>query len=742
MNVKNLSLEEKAKLTTGKSDWHSETVGDIDSVVLLDGPHGMHNLDPQAKSVCYPPACLVAAGFDREIVKEMGANMARQCQSWDIGVLLGPGLNIKRHPYCGRNFEYYSEDPCLAGEMATAFVQGVQGEGIAACPKHFLANNQEYRRNTVSAEVDERALHEIYMEGFRRVVTQAKPKTIMCSYNLVNGEQVSNSRKYLTDVLRGEWGYEGMVVSDWGAVKDRAAAIHAGCDLTMPQEHNNDAIVIKAVQNGELSESDLDASCERIQKTVEWIKKHKKECEFDFEEAHQNAQHIAEECIVLLKNDKNILPLKKSQNVLFVGEFADKPHFQGGGSSAVVASKIQSAVESVKGNPNVTYCRGYIADDRNTNKELLSEAIEKAKGAQKVVIFVGLPDSIESEGFDRIEFELPECQNRLIEELVKVNKNVIVVLHNGAPIAMPWVDKVRGIVELYLGGQAVGAATVNVLYGKVNPSGRLPETFPKRIEDTPAYLTFPGDGNVSLYGESIYVGYRYFTKKKIEPLFPFGYGLSYTKFEYSNLMIDDSAFVEKGEMYVSVTVKNVGKKKGKEVVQLYVAGDSSIHRPVRELKGFDKVGLAPNESKTVSFILTKHDFSYFNTEVHAFEMPTGDYDIQICRNADEVILGQTKHIEGVYVKVKMTYTMKTLIVDVAKNPVGKEFLDKVIPKFIEIVLQSGYIKGDAVKAMQEAKERRSGDQGLYSQPLDILKSALRDMTETDWVNLLYAMNNT
>lgn len=734
-----LNLEEKAKLTTGKDDKYSEAVGGIESILMLDGPHGMRVTAPYTDSVCYPPACLVAAGFDRNVALEMGISIAKQCQSRGIGIMLGPGLNIKRSPLCGRNFEYYSEDPVLAGEMATAFIKGAQGEGVAACPKHFLANNQEYRRRSVSAQVDERALHEIYMEGFRRVVQNAKPVTVMCSYNLLNGEQVAHSRKYLTDVLRGEWGYEGLVISDWGAVKDRVAAIHAGCDLTMPQEHITDSKIINAVKSGELSEAELDTACERIENTVDWINAHKKNCMFDMEKAHKKAQQIAEECIVLLKNEKNVLPLKKSQNVLFVGEFAEKPRFQGGGSSAVVAFKTTSAVECVKDNPNAEYCKGFDISETRTNAELLSEAVEKAKNAEKVVVFAGLPDNIESEGFDRINLAIPENQNTLIEEIAKVNKNIIVVLHNGAPVEMPWVDKVKGIVELYLGGQSVGAATVNVLYGIVNPSGRLPETFPKRLEDTPSYLTFPGDGNISFYGESIYVGYRYYEKKKIETLFPFGYGLSYTKFEYSNLTVDEG-FDENGEMHVSVTVKNVGAKKGKEVVQLYIAADENIHRPVRELKNFDKIYLNEGESKVVNFTLTKRDFSYYNEEVESFEMPTGEYKIQICANAEEVILSESRELEGVYAKSKIIYTMHTPIAEVVKNSAGKAFVDKALPIFHAMIVKSGFLKGDAEKTIEEAGKNRNKNQGLYAQPLNTLRLALPEMTETDWVDLLDEMN--
>ena len=733
-----LSVEEKAKLTTGKSNWESEPI-DGKTVVMLDGPHGMHGIDQKTPSVCYPPACLVAAGFNRDTAYEMGASLAVQCQNWGIGIMLGPGLNIKRSPLCGRNFEYYSEDPVLAGEMATAFVRGAQDNGVAACPKHFLANNQEYRRRSTSAQVDERALHELYMEGFRRVVTQAKPVTIMCSYNLLNGEQVAHSRKYLTDVLRGEWGFDGTVISDWGAVKDRVAAIHAGCDLTMPEEHIADKNIIKAVREGTLSESELDESCERIAKMADWVESHKKKCSFDFDKAHETARRIAEECIVLLKNDKHVLPLKKSQKVLFVGEFAEKPRFQGGGSSCVVAYKTTSALDCVKDNPNISYCKGFIADEHETNETLLNEVLEKAKEVQKVVVFAGLPENVESEGFDRYNMSIPENQNNLITELAKINKNIIVVLHNGAPVEMPWINQVKGVVELYLGGQAVGAAAVNILYGKTNPSGRLPETFPKHVEDNPTYLTFPGDGNISFYGESIYVGYRYYEKKHIKPLFPFGYGLSYTDFEYSHLTVDDS-FNQEGKMNVSVTVKNIGARKGKEVVQLYVSGDDSIHRPIRELKAFDKISLAPGESKEVKFTLTKRDFSYYNEEVGTFEMPTGLYKIQICKDAEKVVLSVDKQLDGVYAKAKTQYTLHTPIAEVIKNPVGKAFVDKVMPLFKEMIIKSGYLKGDAQKAMKEAENSPMRNAGLNAQPLNTLRLALPDMTETEWMDLLDEMN--
>lgn len=738
--MKKMTLEQKARLTTGKSVIEMESLNGSPALVIIDGPHGMHGIDPQMPSLCFPPACCVGASFDRKVAYQMGQAIARQCQAWGIAAVLGPGLNIKRSPLCGRNFEYYSEDPVLAGELATGYVNGVQSEGVSACPKHFLANNQEFRRRTSSSNVDERALNKIYMEGFRRVVTQAKPRMIMTSYNLVNGEQVAHSRYWLTDVLRTRWGFDGMVVSDWGAVKNRVAAVNAGCDLTMPEEHITDSKIVQAVQNGELPESRLDESVQRITKFIEDSVANRKQVEYDFDAAHDIARQIAENSIVLLKNDDNVLPLSGKQKILFVGDFAENPRFQGGGSSRVVNSKLSTALNAVKDMSNVTYCKGFDSSSKKIDEALLSEAIGQAKRADVVVVFAGLPENVESEGFDRSDMTIPANQNHVIEQIAKVNKNIAVVLNNGAPVEMPWVKDVKAIVELYLAGQAVGEAAVNVLFGKVNPSGRLPETFPLRLQDTPSYLTFPGDGNTSFYGESIYVGYRYYETKQIPVLFPFGHGLSYTKFGYTNLTVTPN-----GENYnVSVDVTNLGDRDGKEVVLLFVGGrKTGVHRPIRELKAFDKVFVQVGQTVTVNFTLTRRDFAFYNQDVHKFTVAEGVYSVEVCRNAQDVILSSELNLEGEYVKPAEPYTMYTPIAEVIKHPTGKKFVEKALPIFMSMVAKMGYLKGDAKKMMDEAspEERKQMQQkGLYAQPLNTLRLALRDMTETDWVDLLDELN--
>ena len=626
--VSEMTLEEKAGMCSGLDFWHLKEVEHlgIPKVMVSDGPHGLRKQDEKGdhlgindsiKAVCFPPAVLSACSFDRGLMEEMGKAIGREAQANDVSVVLGPAVNIKRSPLCGRNFEYYSEDPYLAGEIAAAFVKGVQSQHVGTSIKHFAANNQEYRRMSSSSEVDERTLREIYFPAFETAVKKAQPYTFMCSYNQINGTFASENKWLLTDVLRGEWGFKGYVMSDWGAVNDRVKGLEAGLELEMPASGgDNDAMIVKAVKDGALEEKILDQAVERILRIIFEYADHRKPQEFTMEKDHEEAQHIAEESMVLLKNENHILPLKTSEKAAFIGGFARNPRFQGGGSSHINCFKTTNVLDSVPCDAQVVYAEGFPADRDFYDKALADEAVKAAAEADKAVIFAGLPESFESEGYDRSHMRLPECQNRLITEILKVQPNTVIVLHNGSPVEMPWLGEIKGLLETYLGGQAGGAAAANILYGKINPSGKLAETMPLKLSDNPSYLNFGGGEKVE-YREGIFVGYRYYDTKEMDVAFPFGYGLSYTTFAYSNLKLSMENPTEKDTVMVSADVTNTGKSAGKEVVQLYIRDlTGSAIRPEKELKGFEKVFLEPGETKTVTMELNKRSFAWYNTELH------------------------------------------------------------------------------------------------------------------------------
>lgn len=648
--VASLTLEEKAGLTSGSDCWMTKAVErlGIGQARTSDGPHGLRADDysrPDHKTmpaVCFPTAVTTAASFDREMLFEMGKELGRECQAYGVDVLLGPGVNIKRSPLCGRNFEYFSEDPYLAGQLGEAFVKGVQSEGVGTSLKHFFANSQETRRFTSSSEMDERTIREIYLPAFENVVKKAQPWTIMASYNKINGTYSTENKLYLDEILRKEWGFEGLVVSDWGATHNRAGAIAAGTDLTMPSE-DTDSKIVEAVKSGTLPEEALDLCCERVLELVFKAEKNRRrDTVCDLGAANELARKFAANSLVLLKNDGGMLPLKKSDKVAFIGAFAEKPRVQGGGSSHIEETETVSALEAAKKmGISPVYAKAYDRDTGETDAELLNEAVEVAKSAEKVVLFIGLPDRMESEGGDRTHMKLPEAHDRLTREVCKVNRNVCVVLHNGSPVEMPWVNLPKAILEAYLGGQAVGGAVVDILFGDVNPSGRLAESFPEKLEDNPSYLYYIGEEDKVTYNEGIFVGYRYYETKKMKPLFPFGFGLSYTEFEYSNLRLDRDWIDGECELNVSVDVKNVGSLAGKEVVQLYISPEKvKAIRPVRELKAFDKILINPGETKTVSFKLDRRAFAYWDADIHGWTVEAGGFAVEICRNSHEVLLSQ------------------------------------------------------------------------------------------------------
>jgi len=688
--ISQMTLEEKASLLSGLDFWHTKPVErlGIPSVMVSDGPHGLRKQDQTGdhlgindsiKAVCYPTACATAASFDRDLLRQIGEGVGDACQHEQVAVDLGPAVNIKRSPLCGRNFEYFSEDPYLTAQLSTSLIKGVQSRNIGVSVKHFAANSQEHRRMSSDSVVDERTLREIYFPAFESAVKEGKAWTVMCSYNRLNGEHASQNRKLLTEVLRDEWGFDGYVVSDWGAVSGRPKGVHAGLDLEMPASGGiNDRRVVEAVRAGQLDEKDVDLAVERILTIHQrYLDNAKPDTVWDKEAQHKQARQMAAECMVLLKNEDGILPVKAGETLAVIGKFAKEPRYQGGGSSHINSFKVESLLDALEGVPGITYAQGYDIVSEEPDEELIAQAVEAAKDAQKAVIVAGLPDSFESEGYDRSHMRIPNCQVELIRRVAQVNPNTIVVLYNGSPVEMPWLDSAKAVVEAYLGGQAVGGATKLVLFGDVNPCGKLPESFPLRLEHNPSYLTYGGEGNTVVYNEGVFVGYRYYDRKQMDVLFPFGYGLSYTSFEYSNLTVSADAIKDTDTLTVTVDVTNTGKVFGKEVVQLYVSDrESTVFRPVRELKGFEKVALAPGETKTVAFSLAKRAFAYWNEDLHDWHVETGVFDIQICRSSRDVALSRAVTVEST-VELPAHFTLDSIFMDLVKNKKASQVLKPI-----------------------------------------------------------------
>lgn len=677
--VNELTLEEKASLCSGADFWHTKAIDrlNIPAAMVSDGPHGIRKQESLAdhmgvaesiKAIGFPTASAMACSFDRDLLHKIGDALGEECVAEDLAVLLGPGINMKRSPICGRNFEYYSEDPVVAGELGAAFVNGVQEHGVGTSLKHFAANNQEWRRMSISAEIDERTLREIYLAAFETVVKKAQPWTIMCSYNRINGVYSCENDWLLNKVLRDEWGFEGLVMTDWGAMDERVPSLKAGLDLEMPDCHGEtDKLIVKAVQSGELEESVLDTAVERILTMVDKYLTARKgidpasmvhplpssvERGYDVAAHHALARTTAEQSAVLLKNE-DILPLQKDKKIAFIGEFAKVPRIQGGGSSHINNTSVESALDAA--GDSVSYAQGFHIDEETTDETLLQEAITLAKESDVAVIFAGLPDSFESEGFDRTHLNMPANQNELIARISEVQPNVVVVLHSGSPIAMPWLDKVAGVLQMYLAGQASGGAAVNLLFGDATPCGKLAETFPLHLEDNPSYLNFPGNREKVCYQEGVFIGYRYYDKKKMDVLFPFGYGLSYTDFTYSNMKVtvngknaaDVDVIKETDEIVVSADITNTGNCDGAEIVQLYIKNPVVYEiRPEKELRDFAKVFLKAGETKTVTFTLNARAFSYYETRIHDWYAESGDYEILLASSSRDIRLQDTVSITG------------------------------------------------------------------------------------------------
>lgn len=617
--VSRLTTEEKLLLTSGRDFWHLEPlVGEgIEPVLITDGPHGLRKqnvgADPlgisdSVPATCFPVAATLASTWDEDLIEEVGAALGREARAQEVGLILGPGLNLKRHPYGGRNFEYFSEDPCLSGKMAAALVRGVQSEGIGACLKHFAANNQETRRMTVDTVVDERTLRELYLTGFEIAVRDSRPWSVMCAYNRLNGTYASDDRWLLTDVLRGEWGFDGFVVSDWGATNTKAGAIGAGMDLEMPgNKHAWDSEALEALASEELDPTDLDRSAERIVEFMLRVADAARGNEVDFDDHHSLGRRVAAAGTVLLSND-GTLPVAADARVALIGALAERPRYQGAGSSLVNPTRLDTILESLSARCEMIYSPGYDPVTGETSAQLLADAVASATEVDVAVVVAGLPARYESEGFDRTTLALPEGHDALVAAIVATGTPTVVVLVNGAPVDLPWADRPAAIVEAYLGGQAAGSAIVDVLLGETEPGGRLAESFPVAVTDLPAHANFPGTERRVVYRETFHVGYRFHDSAGVPARFPFGHGLSYTSFDLGIPEV-------KGEypnLAVEVDVTNTGHRHGSQVVQIYVRRpDSAVSRPDRELKGFAKVHLDPGGTSTASVPLDRRSFSHW-----------------------------------------------------------------------------------------------------------------------------------
>jgi beta-glucosidase len=656
-----LELAEKAALCLGADIWSTapvERLG-VAPVVLADGPHGVRRpagagevgIGSSLPATCFPTASALGSSWDPELVERVGAALGAEAAAQGVGVLLGPGINIKRSPLCGRNFEYLSEDPLVSGVLGAAMVRGVQGAGVGACVKHYAANNQETDRLRVSADVDERTLREIYLAGFERVVREARPWTVMCAYNAVNGVLASQHRWLLTEVLREEWGFDGLVMSDWGAVADRVAALAAGLDLEMPPNLGvSDAAVVAAVRSGELDEAVLDATADRVLALAERAGS-PAGGDVDSDAHHALARSAAAQCAVLLKNDDGLLPLRvpPGGTVAVVGEFARTPRYQGAGSSQVNPTRLDVPLDELRRalpDVDVPFAPGFAIDadpmDDEVDGSLAAEAERTARDADAVVVFLGLPASAESEGFDRTHIELPGDQTALLARLAAVNPRIVVVLANGSVVRTAgWEQHAPALLECWLGGQAAGGAVADVLVGTAEPGGRLAETIPLRLGDTPSHPNFPGELGHVRYGEGVFVGYRGFDAAEREVAYPFGHGLGYTDFAYADLSVAVTGGVDAGDLAVDVevAVTNTGARAGSEVVQLYVGDpEATVARPVRELRGFAKVALEPGETRRVRLRLGPRDLAYWHTTAGRWVVEGGRFDLAVGRSSRDLRL--------------------------------------------------------------------------------------------------------
>lgn len=694
-----LTLEEKASLTSGADFWTTKSVdrAGIPSIMMTDGPHGLRKqaggtdhlgLASSVPATCFPPAVGIGSSWDPELIERVGAAIGVEAAIEDVAVVLGPGINIKRSPLCGRNFEYFSEDPILSGVLGAASVRGVQSQGVGTSLKHFAANNQEFDRMRASSDVDPRPLREIYLRGFERVVKDAAPWTVMCSYNRLNGVWTSEDPWLLTSVLREEWGFDGLVVSDWGAVNDRVAGVAAGLDLEMPASGGRtDAQLVAAVRAGELAESVLDTAASRA---IALVRKASERPEvrgpLDIDAHHSLAREAAGRSIVLLKNDDGLLPLGPEQKIAVIGAFAAEPRFQGAGSSLINPTRVDAALDALRevGGDAVSYAPGFaveggaVAASGRSADELRAEAAATAGAADVAVVFLGLPAAEESEGFDREHIDLPVAQLAVLDAVLEVNPNTVVVLSNGGVVALPFADRVPAIVESWLLGQAGGGAVADVLYGAVNPSGKLTETVPVRLSDNPSFGNFPGEFGHVRYGEGLLVGYRWYDAKELDVTFPFGFGLSYTTFAYGAA---SASVREDGDIAVSVELSNSGDRDGREIVQVYVSLPGSIvQRAPRELKAFSSVALAAGETRTIELVVRREDLAYWDVRVDRYVVEGGEYTIEVAASSRDIRSAVTVAVAGD--DVRLPLDMNSSIGDVMANPIAGPIVQGALAGFM------------------------------------------------------------
>ena len=700
--IKKMTLEEKAALCTGASFWTTtpvERLG-VPEMVVSDGPHGVRRVTDvnsvamkSLPATCFPTASCLASTWDVDLLHDLGQALGEECVALNVDVLLGPGLNMKRTPLGGRNFEYFSEDPHLAGELGASLINGIQSKGVGTSLKHFAVNNQETQRLSISAVVDERTLREIYFPAFETAVKKAKPWTVMCAYNKINGTYCSEHHELLVDILKDEWGFEGLVVSDWGAVHDRVASLKGGLDLEMPGPREQRVkTVVEAVRAGSLDETVLDKTVDRILGVVFKTAETVKGGEFDVEAHNSLARKIASEGIILLKND-GILPLKNPQHVAVIGRSAREPYFQGGGSSHINPTKVAipfTELQKLAKDAELTYAEGY-STDNGFQQSLIDEAVGVAQSADVALLYIALPASEESEGYDRSNLDLTPQQVALIKAVISVQPRSVVILNNGAPIVMSeWIDDTAAVLEAWMMGQAGGGAIADVLFGRVNPSGKLTETFPVKLADTPAYINFPGGSGEVRYGEGIFIGYRYFDAKAMPVQFPFGYGGSYTTFEYSFPKISTTTFKDVDGLTVSVSVINTGKMIGKETVQVYVHDHkSALVRPLKELKGFAKIELQPGETKVVTIPLDFRAFAYYHPTYKQWITEDGEFDILIGASSADIRFTQTVTLQST-LKLPCILNRESTVRDWLEDPRGKAIFE---PMFQKLMAQMGNLLG-------------------------------------------------
>ncbi len=710
--IDRMTLEEKAALCTGASAWTTtpiERLG-VPEMMVTDGPHGVRKVADvnsfaahPLPATSFPTASCLASTWDVDLLHAMGQALAEEAIGLNVDLLLGPGVNMKRTPLCGRNFEYFSEDPYLAGEIAASFIQGVQSKGVGTSLKHYALNNQEYRRFTIDVDVDERTMREIYLPGFEIAVKKGKPWTVMCAYNKVKGAFGSENRRLLVDILKDEWGFEGFVVSDWGAVHDRVKSLQAGLDLEMPGPRERRVkAVVAAVQTGKIDEAMLNEAVRRILSIVFKAAETPKGGKFDVDNHHALARKSAAEGMVLLKND-GILPLQNQKRIAVIGRAAKEPYFQGGGSSHNTPTRLDipfDELQTLAGGAQLTYCEGYLAEDRY-QQALIDEAVEAARAAQVALLYISLPATKEAEGYDRLDLDLTSQQVALIKAVTAAQPQTVVILNNGSAITMSeWIDGAAAVLEAWMMGQAGGGAIADILFGKVNPSGKLAETFPLRLADTPAFINYPCENEQTRYGEGLFIGYRYYDAKDVPVLFPFGYGKSYTTFEYSHPRLSETLIKDTDSLTVYVDVTNTGKVAGKETIQVYVHDrKSSLVRPPKELKGFAKVELQPGETKTIAIPLDFRSFAFYHPGYQRWIAEDGEVDVLIGASAADIRCTET-------VRVRSTQTLPSIL---NRDSTVREWMDDPCGKPVfEPVFQDMLIKMAGLFGVGESGNEASG----------------------------------